>query len=136
MPNPSFVIDTFFKLYRNQGQKAATDWYYGFSGDTNYIRRSRIAKDKKWTVDTEYGTLDITINLSKPEKDPKAIAAAGKIKSTGYPKCLLCVENEGYAGHVGHPARQNHRIIPIELNGTDFFFQYRLMCIIMSIVLF
>lgn len=124
VPGPSYVIDNFHKLYYNNGQKAATDWYYGFSGDTNYIRRSRIAKDKKWTVETEYGTLDITINLSKPEKDPKAIAAAGKIKSTGYPKCLLCIENEGYAGHLGHPARQNHRMIPIELNGTDFFLQY------------
>ena len=124
VPSPSYITDTFFELYRNKGQRTATDWYYGFSGDTNYIRRSRIAKDKKWTVDTEYGTIDITINLSKPEKDPKAIAAAGKIKSTGYPKCLLCIENEGYAGHLGHPARQNHRIIPIELNGTDFFLQY------------
>ena len=124
VPIPSCVTDTFFQLYHNDGAKAATDWYYRFSGDTNYIRRSRIAMDKKWTVETEYGTLDITINLSKPEKDPKAIAEAGKRKSTGYPKCLLCVENEGYAGRLGHPARQNHRIIPIELNGTDFFLQY------------
>lgn len=123
-PRPSEIIGEFKDLYDNEGPKAATDWYYEFSGDTNYIRRDRIAKDMKWTVETEYGTLDITINLSKPEKDPKAIAAAGKAKSTGYPKCLLCAENEGYAGHLNHPARQNHRIIPIELNGTDFFMQY------------
>ncbi|MCC8074645.1 MAG: UDP-glucose--hexose-1-phosphate uridylyltransferase [Clostridiales bacterium] len=122
-PRPSEVIGQFNALYQ-QSPKAATDWYYTFSGDTNYIRRDRIARDKKWTVDTEYGTLDITINLSKPEKDPKAIAAAGKAKSTGYPKCQLCVENEGYAGHLNHPARQNHRIIPITLNGTEFFLQY------------
>lgn len=98
-PRPSEVIAEFRKLYSESPQKA-TDWYYEFSGDTNYIRRDRIAKDRKWTVDTEYGTLDITINLSKPEKDPKAIAAAGKAKSSGYPKCLLCIENEGYAGHL------------------------------------
>ena len=123
VPQPSKVIDEFRALYRIS-PRHATDWYYRFSGDTNYIRRDRIAKDQRWTTATEYGILDITINLSKPEKDPKAIAAAGKAKSTGYPKCLLCVENEGYAGHLGHPARQNHRIIPIRLNGTDFFFQY------------
>ncbi len=123
-PRPSEIIAKFQNLYETEGPKAATDWYYGFSGDTNYIRRDRIAKDMKWTVDTEYGTLDITINLSKPEKDPKAIAAAGKAKSTGYPKCLLCAENEGYAGHLNHPARQNHRILPIRLNGVDFFMQY------------
>lgn len=122
-PRPSEVIGQFNALYQ-QSPKAATDWYYAFSGDTNYIRRDRIAKDRKWTVDTEYGALDITINLSKPEKDPKAIAAAGKAKSTGYPKCQLCAENEGYEGHLNHPARQNHRIIPITLNGTEFFLQY------------
>lgn len=122
-PRPAEVIREFKAKYA-QDPKEATDWYYAFSGDTNYIRRERIAKDMKWTVDTEYGVIDITINLSKPEKDPKAIAAAGKAKSTGYPKCLLCAENEGYAGHLNHPARQNHRIIPIELNNTDFFMQY------------
>ena len=122
-PRPSEVIATFEAEYE-RSPKAATDWYYRFSGDTNYIRRDRIAKDRKWTVDTDYGTLDITINLSKPEKDPKAIAAAGKAKSTGYPKCLLCTENEGYAGHLSHPARQNHRILPIQLGGADFFLQY------------
>ena len=123
MQRPSEVIDEFNTKY-SCSPKLATDWYYTFSCDTNYIRRDRIAKDMKWTVDTEYGTMDITVNLSKPEKDPKAIAAAGKAKSTGYPKCLLCAENEGYAGHLNHPARQNHRIIPIELGGNDFFLQY------------
>ena len=123
MPRPSEITEAFYKKYECS-PKEATDWYYGFSGDTNYIRRDRIAKDRKWTVETEYGTIDITINLSKPEKDPKAIAAAGKAKASGYPKCLLCAENEGYAGRLDHPARQNHRIIPIELGGQDFFLQY------------
>ncbi len=123
MPRPSEVTKEFYERYESSPEEA-TDWYYGFSGDSNYIRRDRIAKDRKWTVDTEYGTLDITINLSKPEKDPKAIAAAGKAKASGYPKCLLCAENEGYAGRLDHPARQNHRIIPVELCGQDFFMQY------------
>lgn len=122
-PRPSEIIEGFHNRYE-ESPTLATDWYYGFSQDTNYIRRDRIVKDERWTVDTEYGMLDISINLSKPEKDPKAIAAAGKAKSTGYPKCLLCVENEGYAGHLRHPARQNHRIIPITLGGRDFFLQY------------
>ena len=123
MPRPSEFISLFREKYA-LSPRQATDWYYTLSGDTNYIRRDRIAKDMKWTVDTRYGTLDITINLSKPEKDPKAIAAAGRAKSTGYPKCLLCAENEGYAGRLDHPARQNHRIIPLKLNGADFFLQY------------
>ena len=123
IPRPSEITKEFYRKYEISPEEA-TDWYYEFSGDTNYIRRDRIAKDRKWTVDTEYGTLDITINLSKPEKDPKAIAAAGKAKASGYPKCLLCAENEGYAGRLDHPARQNHRIIPIELGGQDFFLQY------------
>jgi UDPglucose--hexose-1-phosphate uridylyltransferase len=123
MPRPSEVTESFRKDYE-ASPKQATDRYYEFSGDSNYIRRDRIAKDRKWIVDTEYGTIDITINLSKPEKDPKAIAAAGKAKASGYPKCLLCAENEGYAGHLSHPARQNHRVIPIELGGCDFFLQY------------
>ncbi len=122
-PKPSEVIDEFLNFY-DESPEAATDWYYAFSGDTNYIRRDRIAKDQKWTVETEYGTIDITINLSKPEKDPKAIAAAGKAKSTTYPKCQLCAENEGYQGRLNHPARQNHRIIPLELGGKDYFLQY------------
>lgn len=122
-PRPSEVIASFQKEYQ-RSPEAATDWYYTFSGDTNYFRRERVAKDKKWVVATEYGDMDITINLSKPEKDPKAIAAAGKLKSTSYPKCALCAENEGYAGRLNHPARQNHRIIPLRLDGTDFFLQY------------
>ena len=123
VPRPYEIIQKFNELYAESPEKA-TNWYYEFSNDTNYIRRARIVKDRKWTVDTEYGTMDITINLSKPEKDPKAIAAAGKTVSTGYPKCLLCVENEGYAGHLNHPARQNHRIIPITLSGKYYFMQY------------
>ena len=123
MPRPSEVTAKFRSLYE-ESPEMATDWYYELSGDSNYIRRERIKKDLKWTTDTEYGVIDISINLSKPEKDPKAIAAAGKAKSTGYPKCLLCAENEGYAGHLSHPARQNHRIIPIRLADKDFFLQY------------
>jgi len=104
--------------------KCATDFYYKLSQDSNYIRRYRIKNDLKWITKTEYGDIDITINLSKPEKDPKAIAAALKMKSASYPKCLLCKENEGYAGRVNHPARQNHRIIPMVLGGDDFYLQY------------
>ena len=124
MPRPSEVQETFYCLYENEGAEAATDYYYKLSGDSNYIRRGRVAKDMKWTTDTEFGTLDITINLSKPEKDPKAIAAAKLAKQSGYPKCLLCKENEGYAGRINHPARQNHRIIPVTINNSDWFFQY------------
>ncbi|MBC5713170.1 UDP-glucose--hexose-1-phosphate uridylyltransferase [Roseburia sp. BX1005] len=123
VPRPSEVISKFNELYKND-KKAATDYFYTLSCDSNYIRRYRIKKDLKWTTDTEYGTLDITINLSKPEKDPKAIAAAKLAKQSGYPKCLLCKENEGYAGRVNHPARQNHRIIPVTINQSDWFFQY------------
>ena len=124
VPRPSDVIYTFRRLYEEKGAKAATDWYYAFSQNTDYIRRYRIRKDMKWKADTEYGEMDITINLSKPEKDPKAIAAAKLAKQSGYPKCLLCKENEGYAGRVNHPARQNHRIIPVTINHSDWFFQY------------
>ena len=120
---PSFVRKKFYEFYEEDPKKA-TDWYYKFSCDTDYIRRYRIAKDIKLKAAKEYGELDITINLSKPEKDPKAIAAAGKAKSSSYPKCLLCAENEGYAGRINHPARENHRIIPMELAGEDFFLQY------------
>lgn len=120
---PSEVIRRFWDFYGESPEKA-TDFYYKFSQDTDYIRRYRISKDQKWTADTKYGELDITINLSKPEKDPKAIAAAKNAKQGGYPKCLLCVENEGYAGRVNHPARQNHRVIPIEINGSKWGFQY------------
>ena len=123
VPRPSEVIQKFHSLYE-ESPKAATDYFYKLSQDTNYIRRYRIKKDLKWTADTEYGTLDITVNLSKPEKDPKAIAAAKLAKQSGYPKCLLCKENEGYAGRVNHPARQNHRIIPVTINHSDWYFQY------------
>ena len=104
MPRPGEVIRTFYGLYHHQSPKAATDYFYKLSCDSDYIRRYRIKKDLKWTADTEFGTLDITINLSKPEKDPKAIAAAKLAKQSGYPKCLLCKENEGYAGRINHPA--------------------------------
>ena len=124
MPRPSEVQETFYHLYKNKGAEVATDYYYKLSRDSNYIRRARVAKDMKWTTDTEFGTLDITINLSKPEKDPKAIAAAKLAKQSGYPKCLLCKENEGYAGRINHPARQNHRIIPVRINNSDWYFQY------------
>ena len=123
MPRPAEVQTTFWKKY-GESPKAATDYFYKLSQDSNYIRRYRVKKDQKWTVDSEYGKLDITINLSKPEKDPKAIAAARNVKSGSYPKCLLCPENEGYAGRVNHPARQNHRIIPITINDSPWGFQY------------
>ena len=122
-PRPAQVIDTFQTLFREDPKKA-TDWYYQFSQDTNYIRRDRIAKDVQWKAPTEYGELDITINLSKPEKDPKAIAAARNLPASAYPRCQLCAENEGYAGRVNHPARQNHRIVPITINGSPWFLQY------------
>ncbi|MDE6887098.1 MAG: UDP-glucose--hexose-1-phosphate uridylyltransferase [Eubacterium sp.] len=123
VPRPSEVISRFRSLYKEHPQKA-TDYFYKLSCDTDYIRRYRIKKDLKWTTDTEFGELDITVNLSKPEKDPKAIAAAKLAKQSGYPKCLLCKENEGYAGRVNHPARQNHRIIPVTINHSDWYFQY------------
>ena len=122
-PAPHEVRAKFHALYK-ENPADATDWFYKFSQDTNYIRRDRIAKDKKWKYACEYGTLDITINLSKPEKDPKAIAAAKLAPQSGYPKCQLCAENEGYAGRMNHPARQNHRIIPLTINKSDWFFQY------------
>ena len=122
-PRPSQVIQSFREKYR-QSPEAATDWFYLFCQDTDYIRRYRVARDRKWKAATAYGELDITINLSKPEKDPKAIAAAKAAPQRGYPKCLLCRENEGYAGRLNHPARQNHRIIPITINQEDWFLQY------------
>lgn len=123
VPAPSVVIKKFRELYK-ESPKKATDFYYDFSCNTDYIRRYRIAKDRKWKAETEYGTLDITINLSKPEKDPKAIAAAKNAKQSAYPKCLLCKENEGYAGRIDHPARQSHRIMPVEIDGKPWGFQY------------
>ena len=122
-PMPREVIRTFREKYAEDPVKA-TDWYYKFSCDTDYIRRYRIAKDMRWKYTSDYGELDITINLSKPEKDPKAIAAAKNAPQTAYPKCQLCVENEGYAGRMNHPARANHRIVPIEVCGSDWCLQY------------
>lgn len=122
-PRPAQVIQKFERLYQDD-PRSATDWYYRFSQDTNYIRRDRIAKDMQWKVETEYGQMDITINLSKPEKDPRVIAAARDLPVSGYPRCQLCAENEGYAGRVNHPARQNHRIVPITINGSPWFLQY------------
>lgn len=120
---PSRVVEKFESLYA-QSPETATEYFYEFSQNTNYIRRDRIKKDMKWTVESPYGEIDITINLSKPEKDPKAIAAAKSAAKSNYPACQLCIENEGYAGRVDHPARQNHRIIPIEINGSRWGFQY------------
>ena len=114
-PMPHEVRETFARLRRDDPQRA-TDWFYRFSQDTNYIRRDRIAKDVKWNYVSDYGELDITINLSKPEKDPRDIAAAKAAPQSGYPRCALCAENEGYAGRRNHPARQNHRILPITLD--------------------
>ncbi|MCH5212526.1 MAG: UDP-glucose--hexose-1-phosphate uridylyltransferase [Oscillospiraceae bacterium] len=122
-PYPSSVIKKFNTLYEDSS-KAATDYFYKLSCDNNYIRRGRIKKDVKWTVNSEYGEIEITINRSKPEKDPKAIAAAKLQKQSSYPKCQLCIENEGYGGRVNHPARQNHRIIPINICGSRWGFQY------------
>src|SRR5574344_293082 len=120
---PSEIEMKFLSLYK-QSPRQATDWFYKFSQDTDYIRRYRVCKDLKWKTHTEYGDIDITINLSKPEKDPKAIAAARNAKQGGYPQCLLCKENVGYAGRVNHAARQNHRLIPLTLAGSEWGFQY------------
>ncbi len=122
-PMPREIIRTFREKYQTSPE-SATDWYYQLSCDTDYIRRYRIAKDMRWKYACEYGDLDITINLSKPEKDPKAIAAAKNAPQAGYPKCQLCRENEGYAGRMNHPARSNHRIIPMEVAGEDWCLQY------------
>ena len=123
MPRPSEVTDRFNELYKDS-PKSATDYFYKLSCDSDYIRRYRVEKDIKWVTDTEYGGLDITINLSKPEKDPKAIAAAKNAPQAGYPKCMLCRECEGYAGRLNYPARQNHRVIPVKINNSDWCFQY------------
>ena len=122
-PRPSQVIRTFEEKYA-RSPREATDWYYRFSQDTDYIRRYRIARDRKWVTPTSFGDLEITFNLSKPEKDPRAIAAAKAAPQGGYPKCQLCRENEGYAGRMDHPARQNHRVIPITIDGQPWFLQY------------
>ncbi len=123
LPLPSAVREKFWSLYK-QSPEAATDWYYKLSCDSDYIRRYRIKKDLRWVTETAYGAMDITVNLSKPEKDPHAVAAAKLLPQVGYPKCMLCVENEGYAGRVNHPARQNHRIIPITINDTPWMMQF------------
>lgn len=123
LPRPAQVQETFWKKYES-APKEATDYFYKLCQDSDYIRRYRVKKDMKWKVASPYGEIDITINLSKPEKDPKAIAAAGKAKASGYPKCLLCMENEGYAGRLNHPARENHRIIPVTINDSRWGFQY------------
>jgi len=122
-PRPSQIVETFFTLFRENPQ-ASTDWFYRFCRDVNYIRSDRIARDMRWKTVTEYGELDITINLSKPEKDPRVIAAARALPPSGYPACQLCAENEGYSGRLDHPARQNLRMIPITLSGEPWFFQY------------
>ena len=122
-PPPSVVRKIFADKYASS-PKDATDWYYNFSKATNYIRTDRIAKDEKWIANTEFGKLDITINLSKPEKDPRDIAKAGKAKASGYPSCLLCAQNEGYVGRIDHPARQNHRVVPMKLAGENYYLQY------------
>ena len=122
-PRPSDVIAKFKAIYDEDAVKA-TDWYYNFAQNTDYIRRYRIARDRRWKAETEYGELDVTINLSKPEKDPKAIAAARNAAQSSYPKCQLCIENEGYFGRVNHPARENHRIIPITIQNNPWGFQY------------
>lgn len=124
MPRPSEIEKTFWELYQGQSPEAATGYYYKLSQDSDYIRRYRIKKDMRWVTPTKYGDLDITVNLSKPEKDPKAIAAAKLAKQGGYPKCQLCMENEGYAGRTNHPARNNHRIIRLKINNSEWGFQY------------
>lgn len=123
VPSPHEVISKFQELYKQSPSKA-TDWYYEFSKNTDYIRTYRIKKDLRWSCETSYGNLDLSINLSKPEKDPKDIAAAKNAVLSSYPECMLCAENEGYAGRINHPARQNHRIIPITINQEQWFFQY------------
>ncbi len=123
MPRPA-QVQAEFKKYYEVSPEEATNYFYKLSQDCDYIRRYRVKKDRKWKVDSEYGEIDITINLSKPEKDPKAIAAAKNAKQSSYPKCQLCVENEGYAGRVNHPARENHRIMPITVNDSAWGFQY------------
>jgi len=124
MPRQSEVIKKFDDIKRVSGIEKATDYFYSLSKDSYYIRMDRIAKNKYWRTDTEYGSLEITINLSKPEKDPKDIAAAKALKETNYPKCLLCLENVGFSGNLNHPARQNHRVIPVKVAGEQWYFQY------------
>ena len=123
MPRPSEVIKEFYERYE-KSKEDATSYFYNISKSSDYVRTDRIDQNVVWKSNTEFGDLDITINLSKPEKDPKAIAAAKNLPPSKYPKCLLCKENEGYRGRLNHPARQNLRIIPLELNDEKFFLQY------------
>jgi UDPglucose--hexose-1-phosphate uridylyltransferase len=132
-PRPSQVISCFFEFYK-KSPEAATEYFYSLSKYVNYIRTERIKKDEKWITESSYGDIEITINLSKPEKDPRDIAAAKNHISSGYPKCLLCYENEGYSGRIDHPARQNLRVIPIKLDGKTGDFNILHMYIIMSTV--
>ncbi|MFI3312519.1 MAG: galactose-1-phosphate uridylyltransferase, partial [Eubacteriales bacterium] len=122
-PRPSHVVEAFWKHHQVSPQNA-TDWFYHFSQSTNYIRRDRVSKDRRWVTPSPYGDLDITINLSKPELDPADIAKARSQPTSPYPRCLLCEENEGYAGRLNHPARQHHRTIPITLHGASYFLQF------------
>lgn len=124
MPRESEIVKEFYNKYENESKEKATSWFYDLNKSSNYIMTQRIAKNLWWPVQTEYGDLEITINLSKPEKDPKEIAKAKLMKQLTYPKCLLCKENVGYAGRINHPARQNHRIIPMTLGNKDWFLQY------------
>ncbi len=124
VPSQGEIIRQFDELVYQGGPKQATEWFYQFSQDVHYIRTDRIAKNEKWLVDTEYGALQMTINLSKPEKDPVAIAAARNMQKSEYPSCLLCKENVGYAGRLDHPARQNHRIVPVTLRDEQWFLQF------------
>ena len=138
LPPPSFVSARFWEIYERDGAEAACDWFYRLEIDANYIRAERIKKDIRWSAPSPYGQIELSINLAKPEKDPREIAAAGKMVNAGYPSCLLCPENEGYAGRPGHPARQNHRIIPLTLQGEPWGLQfspyvyYNQHCIVLS----
>ena len=124
LPRPSKVSRRFWELAESKGVQQATDWFYRLSQMSNYIRMDRIAKNEYWTVETEYGKLELTINLSKPELDPKEIAALKEAPKRSYPSCLLCLENVGYAGRLDHPARQNHRVVPVKLDGETWYLQY------------
>ena len=124
MPRESEVIRKFNMDYANSSPQKATDNFYALSRASNYIQVDRISKNLYWVAPTEFGEIEITVNLSKPEKDPKDIAASKNMPQTNYPKCLLCLENVGFAGNINHPARQNHRVIPVSLNDKQYYFQY------------
>ncbi|MGB9781253.1 UDP-glucose--hexose-1-phosphate uridylyltransferase [Caldanaerobacter sp.] len=124
MPRESEVVRKFNEIASKDGIEKATEYFYELSKASNYIRMDRTSQNLYWRTPTEYGALEITINLSKPEKDPKEIEKAKKIPQSGYPKCLLCIENVGFAGNLNHPARQNLRIIPVKVAGEQWYFQY------------